>query len=89
MKHALLPGGRTRDVVALVVTKVEDRIIVAHIWPPRGHRIRPSQFRVILTGVNARQASCIYQIRTTPRLGTTCRPNNAIGLNFSFVRRQS
>ena len=33
MKHALLPGGRTRDVVALVVTKVEDRIIVAHIWP--------------------------------------------------------
>jgi hypothetical protein len=48
-------------VVAPGVTKVEDRIIVAHIWPPRGHRIRPSQFRAILTGINARQASCLYQ----------------------------
>ena len=32
MKHAPLPGGRTRDVVAPAITKVEDRIIVANIW---------------------------------------------------------
>jgi hypothetical protein len=56
-------------VVAPGVTKVEDRIIVSPTYgPPRGRRIRPSQLRVKLTVVNARQASCLYQIRTTLRL---------------------
>ena len=83
MKHAPWREVRTRDVVAPGVTKVEERIIVAHIWPPVVAESARANFETL--------AKLLAFIKSAqPRGWHECRPNSEIGLkNPSFVRRES